>query len=196
MILASFKHAVSTVLGREMPDKELLAMVGIPLDAQMALIDPEHAQELTVTYREHNHRVHDELIQGFSGVHEALEELLEQGYRLAVVTSKRHELALRGLSCFGLEDCFEFVLGSDDTVQHKPEPGPLLDAAARMGLPPRACAYVGDSPYDMRAARAAGTVAVAALWGMFAQEQLAAAGAEHEAASIGELPGLIGRLTR
>lgn len=195
MILASFKHATATVLGRDIPNRELLAMVGMPLDAQMELIDPARAQELAVTYREHNHRVHDELIQGFPGVCETLKELLGQGYRLAVVTSKRHELALRGLSCFGLEGCFEFVLGADDTAQHKPKPGPLLDAAARMGLPPCACVYVGDSPYDMQAARAAGTVAVAALWGMFAREQLVSAGAEHEAAAIGELPGLIRSLS-
>jgi pyrophosphatase PpaX len=57
------------------------------------------------------------------------------------------------------------VVGGDETEKHKPDPEPLLLAAERMGVDPATAAYVGDSPFDMRAAKAAGMFAVAVTWG-------------------------------
>ena len=47
----------------------------------------------------------------------------------------------------------------------RPDPEPLLLAAGRLAVSPSDCAYVGDSPFDMRAARAAGMHAVGVTWG-------------------------------
>ncbi len=60
---------------------------------------------------------------------------------------------------------FETVVGGDETVLHKPDPAPLLLAATRMAADPAETAYVGDSPFDVRAAKAAGMHAVAVTWG-------------------------------
>jgi pyrophosphatase PpaX len=194
LILTSFRYATRKVLERVIPDDELMDLVGIPLAKQMEMIDAEHAEELTAVYREHNARVHDELIHEFVGTREALEELKAGGIPLVVVTSKRNELAERGLNCFGLLGFFDFLIGSDDTELHKPNPEPLLLAAERLGVPIAECVYLGDSPYDMQAARAAGALAVAATWGVFSRERLLEAGAEWEIAALGELPGLLSSL--
>jgi pyrophosphatase PpaX len=191
LILSSFRYATRVVLGEQLPDERLLPYIGIPLIYQMRRIAPEHADELMRVYREHNARVHDELIRYFEGTREALEELCDEGRRLAVVTSKRNEPAHRGLERFGLEDYFQLIIGSDDTDKHKPDPEPLLLAAARLSVPPAACVYVGDSPFDMQAARSAGITAVGALWGMFSREDLTQGGAQYEAATISQLPAVI-----
>ena len=60
---------------------------------------------------------------------------------------------------------FDVVVGGDETERHKPDPEPLLLAAERLDADPRECAYVGDSPFDIRAARAALMHAVAVTWG-------------------------------
>jgi pyrophosphatase PpaX len=60
---------------------------------------------------------------------------------------------------------FETIVGGDETERHKPDPEPLLLAAARMRAEPAQTAYVGDSPFDVRAAKAAGMHAVAVTWG-------------------------------
>jgi phosphoglycolate phosphatase-like HAD superfamily hydrolase len=65
----------------------------------------------------------------------------------------------------GLEDIFDVVITSDDTERHKPSPDPILAAIERLDASPANCAYVGDSPYDIRAAKAAGAYAVAVAWG-------------------------------
>ncbi|NTU70491.1 MAG: HAD family hydrolase [Coriobacteriia bacterium] len=172
LILASMRHATTTVLGEALPDEVLMHNVGVPLIVQMREFAPERAEELLASYRAHNAVVHDELVCGYPGTAEALAQLKEAGYRLAVVTSKSGPVAQRGMAAFDLEGYFDEVVAYEDTTIHKPEPEPLFEAARRLGVDISRCAYVGDSPHDMNAARAAGAVGVAALWGPFAERVL------------------------
>ncbi len=103
-----------------------------------------------------------------------LERLKEAGYPLAVVTSKRHEVAMRGIDRFDLDQYFDFLVGSDDWPEHKPHPGPVAHGCERLGFDARTCLYVGDSPFDMQAGNGAGCATAAALWGMFPQAVLEA----------------------
>jgi pyrophosphatase PpaX len=59
----------------------------------------------------------------------------------------------------------DVIVGAEDTERHKPDPDPLLEALRRLGAAPATAAYVGDSPFDVRAAKAAGVLAVAVGWG-------------------------------
>jgi len=193
LILHSMQHAYVTVLGADsLPaDDELLSMVGIPLREQMERISYENCEALLAAYLEKNQEVQDEMLKGFCGTAISLTTLKVLGFRLAVVTSKRNAPAVHGLKHMGLADYFELVLGSDDTAEHKPKPGPLLDAARLMGLAAEECVYVGDSPYDMLAARSADMLAIGALWGMFSRESLLKAGAEVFISHISELSGVL-----
>ncbi len=165
IILASMRHATREVLGREYSDAELMATVGGPgLEAQMRALDPDRVDELVRVYREHNEPLHDEL-ECCAGMDDVLVRLREDGRRLGIVTAKRRstvELAFRTLP---LEHLFEVIVGGDETARHKPDPEPLLLAAERLGVAPNECAYVGDSPFDIRAAKTAGMFAVAVTWG-------------------------------
>lgn len=169
LILSSMRHATAEVLGAALPDEVLMHNVGVPLRVQMSEFGPGREDELLATYRAHNAIVHDDLVGEFPGTVEALEELKSKGYRLGVVTSKSIPVAMRGLDSFGLAEYFETIVGYEDTQIHKPEPEPLLLAAERLGVDISRCCYVGDSPHDMAAGIAAGTMTVAALWGPFAE---------------------------
>jgi len=166
MIVASMKHAAKSVLGVEIPERVLTAAVGGPgLVAQMRALDPERVDDLVAAYREHNEPLHEEL-EAFWEVVEVLPVLRSQGRRLGIVTAKRAEtvqLAFDRLP--GLEASFDIVITSDDTERHKPAPDPLLAAVERLDAEPAEAAYVGDSPFDIRAAKAAGVHAVAVGWG-------------------------------
>lgn len=194
LILVSFRHAVESVLGRSIPDELLMAKVGQPLTTQMWDFTDDLAvhDELLCTYREYNARVHDELIRIFPGVPEVLADLRSAGLALGVVTSKRHEAALRGLATFGLEEAIAFVVGSDDWPTHKPDPGPIVHGCDLLGLKPDECLYIGDSPFDIQAGNAAGCTTVAALWGMFPGEVLLVEGPDYTCQSISDLPKLLG----
>ena len=64
-----------------------------------------------------------------------------------------------------LRDLTQVLVGAEDTERHKPDPDPVLEALRRLGASPRDAVYVGDSPFDIRAGKAAGAFAIAVGWG-------------------------------
>lgn len=165
VILASFHHATETVLQRRFPDEQILAQVGgTNLETQMARLDPDRVDELVQVYRAHNDPSYDGLAC-FDGVVGVLAHLHGEGRRLGVVSAKRRPTVERVFEGAGIGGYFDVIVGSDATERHKPDPEPLLFALAQLGATPRDAAYVGDSPFDMEAARAAGVFAVAVAWG-------------------------------
>ena len=165
IILASMRHAMREVLGSEHSDHELMEAVGGPgLEAQMAAFAPDRIDELVSVYRAHNEPLHDELV-ACTGMEEVLVRLHAEGRRLGIVTAKRRSTVELAFANVPLAHLFETVVGGDETERHKPDPEPLLLAAQRMGADPAQTAYVGDSPFDVGAAKAAGMFAIAVTWG-------------------------------
>jgi len=165
IILASMRHAVESVLGGEYTDAQLMAAVGGPgLEAQMHALDPARAEELVRVYRAHNEPLH-ETIAIFAGMDVVLDELRDRGHRLGIVTAKRRATVDLAFDRIPIEHLFETVVGGDETTEHKPSPAPLLLALERLGAGPEDAAYVGDSPFDMQAAKAAGLRAIGVSWG-------------------------------
>jgi pyrophosphatase PpaX len=165
IILASMRHATREVLGREFEDAELMQAVGGPgLEAQLAAFSPDRVDELVRVYRAHNEPLHSEL-EACVGMEGVLVRLRAEGRRLGVVTAKRRSTVELAFARVPLGHLFETIVGGDETERHKPDPEPLLLAASRMGADPSETAYVGDSPFDVRAAKAAGMHAIAVSWG-------------------------------
>ena len=182
MIHQSMRHATTEVLGRDdIPRETLLANVGQPLPRQMELIDTENADLLLEAYRSHHEQNHDALIREFPGVEESLARLERAGIKVAVVTSKRRlsvEMALKNYP--GLRKVVDRFITLEDTAEHKPHPEPLLRGLGLLGsIPQQRAAYVGDSPFDVEAARSAGLTSVAVSWGAFSEDRLREAEPDH-----------------
>ena len=166
IILASMQHAVRTVLGRDILRDELgMTIGGQGIVAQMQAIDVEHADDLLEAYKEHNDGLH-ETLEAFDELVALLPGLKAEGRKLGIVTAKRHRTVALALERFpALADAFDVVVGFEDTERHKPDPDPVLLAVDRLAGTPGQAAYVGDSPFDIGAAKAAGVYAVAVGWG-------------------------------
>jgi pyrophosphatase PpaX len=166
IILASMEHAVRTVLGREIPQEELgMTIGGQGIVAQMQAIDVEHADDLLAAYKEHNDGLH-ETLEAFDELVALLPGLKAEGRKLGIVTAKRHRTVGLALERFpALAEAFDVVVGFEDTERHKPDPDPILLAVERLAGTPAESAYVGDSPFDIGAAKAADVYAVAVGWG-------------------------------
>jgi pyrophosphatase PpaX len=165
IIMASFRHAAQEVLEREIADIQVTAMLGgASLHEQMAAIAPDRVDELVVAYRRHNEPLHDEL-ECCAGMLDVLDRLRAEGRRLGIVTAKRRATVELAFARLPLRDYFEVIIGADDTARHKPDPEPILLALERLGAEPGDAAYVGDSPFDIGAARAAGVHAIGVTWG-------------------------------
>ncbi len=193
-ILASFRHASGDVLGQVLSDDVLLRDVGIPLAHQMLVLshgDPDVADRLLASYRTFNHATHDEMVRLFPAAIEVLTTVRDHGLRMGVVTSKGTPMAMRGIGLFGIAHFFGAIVTADDVPIHKPDPYPVRHAAELLGIDPRECAYVGDSPHDVEAARGAGAVAIAATWGVSGRDTLVAAGPDYILDDLYALPKLL-----
>jgi pyrophosphatase PpaX len=192
MILASFRHATQTVLGREIPDESLMASVGRGrLVDQMAEFDPDRAEELAHVYREFYAPLHSEL-KAFPGMLELLRTLDEEGRKLGVVSAKRGDVVQLAFGALGFGDLMDVVVGSDEAPRGKPYPDQILVALERLDADPDDTAYVGDAPFDIAAAKAAGVHAIGVTWGgIHTRERMEAEGPDAVVDTAEELHGVL-----
>lgn len=189
LILASQRYATRTVLGRVISDERLMSTVGTPLEDQMAdyASGPAQTARLCEVYREHNARVHDQLIKCFDGIQEQMALLAVAAVPMGIVTSKRADMARRATDLYGLSAYMRCIVGGTDTARHKPHPDPVLAGCRLLEADPVSCVYVGDSPFDIRAGNAAGCKTLAVGWGMF---DLGVLLEEEPSSSVGQISQL------
>jgi pyrophosphatase PpaX len=154
--------------------------------------DAEEAERMAETYSSYQRSIHDGMVRPYPGAMEVVRSFRAAGAAVAVVTSRRTVMAQRTLACCGLTEDIDVLIGADDVVNAKPDPEPVRLALERLGLPSDAgrTLLVGDSPFDIRAGRAAGTRTAAVLWGPFAREALLAEEPDHVVARVEELLAL------
>ncbi|MBQ7037835.1 MAG: riboflavin biosynthesis protein RibF [Clostridia bacterium] len=90
-----------------------------------------------------------------------LREIRQRGYRIGIITNGNPLLQNRKLDLTGLRLCTDLVMISGDEGIHKPHPELFRRAAARLGVAPENCVYVGDHPInDIKGAKSAGMQAI------------------------------------
>lgn len=193
LILSSARHAFEGWPGGSPSDEAWVRGIGTPLVDQLRAFaaNEDEVGVLLDRYRAHQNAHHDLLTRCYDGVPAAVAELFDRGHPLAVVTSKATSIAHRSLAFVGLDKYFPVIVGFDDTVRHKPDPEPVRFALERLDVSADRAVFVGDSPHDVHAGNAAGVVTVAALWGPFDRETLAAAQPNHLIGCLPELPAVL-----
>ena len=134
------------------------------LDVTGGPVSPEEFERLypeVINHYEANIAIHS---RPYPGCLAALESLAELGCALSVVTNKPEHLALKLLKELDMLERFHCVIGGDTAPKPKPEPDPILGAIYRSGGDGQ-FAMVGDSSFDVGAARAAGVPAVVLSFG-------------------------------
>ena len=114
-------------------------------------------------------------IRPLPGARELLGRLTEIGVRWAIATSGRAETAHPIVRLLDVPEA-TVVITRDQVPFAKPNPDLFLAAAAALGRDPRECFVVGDSVWDMLAARRASALGVGLLSGGYGREELTAAG--------------------
>ena len=96
---------------------------------------------------------------------ETLADLRARGVKLALITNKFESFARDVLTQLRMIDCFDTLLGGDTLGKgrSKPAPDPLIEAQKRLGG--GRMIYIGDSSYDVMAAKSAGIPVVVAGYG-------------------------------
>ena len=191
LILSSYRHTLTVHRGSAPPDDVWLAGLGTPLQTQFREFtdDPVEIEAMVDTYREHNHANHDRLVRRYPGVNQAVHAVAQRA-RVGIVTSKLRATAVRGLEHCGFDGVFQVIVGSDDVEKHKPNPEPVERALALLDAESGTTVFIGDSPHDMAAGRAAGVRTAAALWGPFSRAMLEPCAPDHWLAGPAEIATL------
>ena len=155
LILASHRHATREVLGASPPDDVLRRGIGTPLWVQMRTIDAPRADELVTAYRAFNHRMHDELLRPLRGSSSSASSSVP----MAPARCRDLEVAARdrdGVRAARLRPAARRRRdrGSDRAPQAASGADPR--GAQRLDRDASGACYVGDSPFDLQAGRAAG----------------------------------------
>lgn len=128
--------------------------------------------------------------RAFPGLAATLDALAAQGLRLGIVTGSR-EGSFEPLRRAGVFERFAAVITRADVARGKPHPDSLLAGAQALGVEPQQAVYVGDTPVDVEAARAAGMAAVAVLTGAGDSALLSAAEPDRIVSSHARLPEVL-----
>lgn len=166
LILDSFKHTIKTHLNIDAIDDELLKYFGEPLILTLQRYSMDKASDMFNTYIEYNEQHHDSCVLPCEGIESGLKAIKEMGCTLAVVTSKRKDIALRGLKLFGFDKYFTEIVALEDTDKHKPNPEPILEALKRLSSTSEGAIMIGDSVFDIECAKNAGVKSVLVKWSM------------------------------
>jgi HAD superfamily hydrolase (TIGR01509 family) len=155
-----------------------------------ALTDERTEHELGERIREAEKELYFELIdevEPMDGARELISDLGRRGHLVVLASSAKEEEVERYLDLLKARELADAWTSSADVERTKPQPD-LVDAAlARVGGSANDAVMIGDTPWDVHAARAAGVQTIAVLTGGFAIEELRESGAVDVFESVAEL---------
>jgi HAD superfamily hydrolase (TIGR01509 family) len=147
----------------------LLRETGLELDqARIVRLHRLHAEA---------YRRHYSTVRPLPGANALLALLTDASIPWAIATSGRLETAGPVLEMLGVDRSRTVVVTRDDVKYAKPEPDLFLAAAHRLGVDIQMASVVGDSVWDMLAARRARALGIGLLSGGYGMEELERAGA-------------------
>ena len=164
LIADSLDFACRRHLDRSYPRETYYTLIGQPAMVQMQILGGHKAPEMmdtAVAYYEDHH----EEERPFPGALDTLAHLVEVGIRLGLVTSKTRLELNPTLRRIPLQNYVRVVITADLTTRPKPFPDPVYLALQTLQISAEEVLFVGDSPYDLQAGRAAGVKTGAATWG-------------------------------
>jgi len=186
MIIIGLGDTYEKYLGHRPAPQEIQSLIGMPLRRQLALyreVEPteeELAEMSEYTLSRFEANVEHETL--FSAAVDMLRLCHQRGIKTALVTSKDSQELSGFMKRFPGAPFVDTTVCASDVQHPKPAPESAYLACQRLGVSPQEAVFIGDSVYDMRCAKGAGTASVAVAYG-----------AATEAALLAEQPDLLFR---
>jgi HAD superfamily hydrolase (TIGR01549 family) len=158
-------------------DKFVAHVAGDEAEAEHGDAAREHESEIFAEMRDES--------AGVEGASEFVEALKERGNDVALASSGSADDIEHFVEMLGIGDAIDALITSDDVDASKPDPDLIEAALEKLGR--RDAVMVGDTFWDVGAAKRAGIPCVALLSGGFGEQELRAAGAVEVYESVDEL---------
>jgi pyrophosphatase PpaX len=173
LIISTYLHTLEKYFPGKYTREDVLPFLGPTLHEVFGKMDPDRVEEMVLDYRTYNLANHDALVKEFVGVMETIETLKKKGYKLAIVTTKREDVAFKGLRLMKLDPYFDVMIAYDHVKKVKPDPEPIYLALEKLDSKPEEALMVGDNFHDVLAGKNAGTKTAGVAWSIKGREYLA-----------------------
>lgn len=153
-------------------------VIGPPAEVTISRLMPNHSEEdrgqFLKAFRQCYSRDGWSDCSLYQGITELLDRLRVGGARIFVCTSKREDFTLRLVDYFNLRSFFEAIAADREDLASHEKTYLLSDLIQRYAIDRSHGFMVGDSKYDMDAARATGMKAIGVLYGYGRKEDIIA----------------------
>jgi pyrophosphatase PpaX len=173
LIISTYLHTLEKYFPGKYSREDVLPFLGPTLHEVFGEMDPDRVEEMVLEYRTYNLANHDALVKEFVGVMETIDTLKKKGYKLAIVTTKREDVAFKGLRLMKLDSYFDVMIAYDHVKKVKPDPEPIYLALEKLDSKPEEALMVGDNFHDVLAGKNAGTKTAGVAWSIKGREYLA-----------------------
>lgn len=178
-IIESFQHTFDTLKQPHAQRQAILDGIGALIADQFESLCPDcDPQQCVQIFRAYYPTVCLEKTCLLPDARDLLQTLAAAGIRMGFASSKKLAFSEMILDHHGLLDYFESRLGPEEVRQAKPHPEAVLRALADLNAAPPETYFVGDTHFDVLAARAAGVRCLCVTTGYATREQLEALGPE------------------
>jgi HAD superfamily hydrolase (TIGR01549 family) len=173
----TFRH-----FGKEIPYQELRQQIGkggdqyLPVflsEAELRKIGPEVERYRAKLFQEK----YLERVRPFPKVRELFEQLRKDGKRIALASSGNEHEVEHYVKLADIDGLVDVQVSKSDVSHSKPQPDVFTSALHSLHAAPDEAFAIGDTPYDVQAAKKIELRTIAVLCGGFAEDALRASGA-------------------
>lgn len=173
----TFRH-----FGKDIPYRELRQQIGKGGDQYLPVfLNPaeirEFGDELNTFRSELFKKEYLDRVQAFPKVKELLERVRRGGKRIALASSGNAKEIEHYVEITGIGDLVDASTTKSEVRHSKPEPDVFLAVLNQLHLPPDEAIVIGDTPFDVQAAKTSQMQTIALLCGGFSEDELRASGA-------------------
>lgn len=166
LIIDSWQAVFRRFRGKEADEELILSTFGeTVVNTVKELFADEKLEDVIEVYREYQYAHSAGAYKLYDGIKELLDELIERGYSLSIVTSRLANTSMQYLEEMGIKDKFDVIITANDVAEHKPEPGPLLAALEKLGAEREEAIMLGDTRFDIGCCKNAGVDSILVGWG-------------------------------
>lgn len=150
------------------------SQIGLPLDKIMRNlgVNENEVEKVIKSYKNHYSTIYLEKTKLIDGAKESL-ALAKQYAKIGLVTTKTSEYSKNLLNHLGIFEYFDVIVGREDVVNPKPDKEPILKAISLANIKKdEKCFMIGDTIYDLLAAKNAGIIGVGTIYEYQSKDEL------------------------
>lgn len=176
---------------------DIIDNMGIPIETSFkdfgaGLLSDEEFNHLLNVFRDIYREVGDSHITAFDGAKNLLKKLKEDGKKIAIITSKKTDVAYRNAEKTGLSEFIDVIVGSDLVTEYKPHPEGIFTALKTFDVNlNKQSIIIGDAVTDISMGKNAGIDSCAVTWGAHSKAKLNNISPTHIAESFDELYNIL-----